>query len=86
MPAIRAIQDSLFVGLRIARCEELRKITSHPAEKKDPYFSATTLDADPPNELRTVMLSGYTGQDSEALNRPLPLFFSVPIRAPVAVT
>src|SRR4029079_2861877 len=50
------------------------------------YLSATALDADPPKLLRTVIFSGYVGQDSEALKRPLPLFFSVPTRAPLAVT
>jgi len=32
------------------------------------------------------MFSGYVGQDSEALKRPLPLFFNVPMRAPLVVT
>ena len=50
------------------------------------YLSATGLEAEPPRLLRTVIFSGYVGQDSEALKRPLPLFFSVPTRAPVAVT
>ena len=50
------------------------------------YFSATEVKAEPPKLLRTVMLSGFVGQESDALNRPLPLFFNGPIKAPVAVT
>ena len=50
------------------------------------YLSVTGLEAEPPRLLRTVMFSGFVGQDSEALKRPLPLFFSVPTRAPVEVT
>src|SRR5262249_2289828 len=50
------------------------------------YLSATALDADPPKLLRTVTFAGYVGQGSDALTRPPPLFFSVPIRASVAVT
>ena len=50
------------------------------------YLSETTLEAEPPKLLRTVMLSGFVGQGSEALKRLLPLFFNVPTRAPVAVT
>jgi len=50
------------------------------------YLSVTALDADPPKLLRTVIFSGFAGQDSEALKRPLPPFFSVPTRAPVLVT
>ena len=58
-----------------------------PCEKtRTTYFGVTALEADPPNVLRTVMFSGNTGHGSEALNRPLPLFFNVPTRAPVAVT
>jgi hypothetical protein len=50
------------------------------------YFSVTALDVDPPRLLRTVMFSGYFGQESEALKRPLPLLFKVPMKASVAVT
>ena len=50
------------------------------------YFNATALEAVPPKLLFTVMFSGFAGQDSEALNRPFPLFLNVPMRAPVAVT
>ena len=50
------------------------------------YLSETALEADPPKLLRTVMFCGFVGQESEALKRPLPLFFNVPTRAPVAVT
>ena len=49
-------------------------------------MSETGLDAEPPKLLRTVIFCGFVGQESEALKRPLPLFFNVPIRAPVAVT
>ena len=50
------------------------------------YFSETGLVADPPKLLRTVIFSGFVGQVSEALKRPLPLFFSVPTSAPLVVT
>ncbi|HWF87797.1 MAG TPA: hypothetical protein VN659_03155, partial [Pyrinomonadaceae bacterium] len=50
------------------------------------YLSVTELDVEPPKLLRTVMFSGFVGQDSEALKLPLPLFFIVPMRAPLAVT
>jgi hypothetical protein len=32
------------------------------------------------------MFSEYVGQESEALKRPLPLLFKVPMKASVAVT
>src|SRR5689334_18371272 len=50
------------------------------------YLSATGLEAEPPKLLRTVIFPGFVGQESEALNRPLPLFFNVPTSALVAVT
>ena len=50
------------------------------------HLSVTALEAEPPRLLRTVMFSGYAGHESEALKRPLPLFFNVPTRAPVDVT
>ena len=49
-------------------------------------MSETGLEAEPPKLLRTVIFPGFVGQESEALNRPFPLFFNVPTRAPVAVT
>jgi len=76
-----------FVGPGHVRVRGTAENTSHPAKKnRSSYFCVTALDADPPNVLRTVIFAGYTGQGSEALNRPLPLFFNVPTRAPVAVT
>ena len=50
------------------------------------YFRVTALEVDPPRLLRTVTFSGYVGQESEALKRPLPLLFKVPMKALVAVT
>ena len=50
------------------------------------YFGVTVADAEPPKLLRTVMFPGFVGQKSEALKRPLPLFFKVPIKASVDVT
>ena len=49
-------------------------------------MSATALVADPPKLLRTVMLFGFVGHDNWPVKRPPPLFFNVPIKAPVAVT
>ena len=49
-------------------------------------MDVTALDADPPKLLRTVIFPGFVGHDSEALKRPLPVFFSVPTSAPVVVT
>jgi hypothetical protein len=50
------------------------------------HLGVTALEADPPKLLRTVIFSGFVGQDSEALKRPLPVFLSVPTSAPVVVT
>ena len=56
------------------------------AAQRNVYFSATALEADPPKLLRTVIFSGYVSQGNKALKRPLPLFFNVPMNAPVEVT
>jgi hypothetical protein len=58
----------------------------HPAGIAWIYFSETSLEADPPYPLRTVMLVGFVGHDNEAEKLPPPLFDNVPMSTPVPVT
>ena len=66
-------------GRAFAFCVRLRLCVEN-------YLSATGLEVEPPKLLRTVIFSGFVGHDNEALKRPLPVFFRVPTRAPLAVT
>jgi hypothetical protein len=50
------------------------------------YFAVTGFVAEPPALLFAVMFCGFTGQFSWPLKPPTPLFASVPITWPLAVT